>query len=354
MNAKLSWCELRELGVQGQGWPAPVLAHPYDRLPARAEAVLPEAVWNLSRQSTGFWVDFRTNASALHARTVLRVPPFEHQAYIKYLDLYARGADGSWRWAGVSRNGFVPSGQTPLVEGLTPEWRTFRLYLPLFYVIERLELGVPPDASLESLPPPAAKPLVVYGTSIVHGHSASRPGMAWPSILGRRLARPVINLGFSGSARMEPDLGRLLAELDAALLVVDPLPNMSRELVEQNTEPFLGHLLAAHPRTPLLLVEDRAHAQEWLYPGMRRDRLAKRAAFRAVYERLCAGGARNLAYVEGDPLLGADAEATVDGSHPSDLGFVRYADALEPAIAGLVRTGAPPLSRRPAARTRRR
>ena len=329
---KLQWHGLRTLGLQGQGWTN--TAHTYDRLPAHAEGVVTEAVWDLSRQSTGFYVDFRTNATELHARTVLRVPPHEHQSYIKYLDLYARDAAGLWRWAGMSKNGFIPSGQTPLIEGLTPEWRTYRLYLPLFYAVERIELGLPAEASFEPVMPPARKPIVVYGTSIVHGHNASRPGMAWTSILGRGLDWPVINLGFSGSACMEPDLSRIIAELDAALFVIDPLPNMSRETVEQNAEPFLRHLLATHPRTPILLVEDRAHAQEWLYPAMRRDREAKRAAFRALYDRLRAGGVANLAYTDGDPLLGDDSEATVDGSHPSDLGFVRYADCLQPIITG--------------------
>jgi hypothetical protein len=136
---------------------------------------------------------------------------------------------------------------------------------------------------------------------------------------------------------MEPDVGRIIAELDAALFVIDPLPNMSRETVELNAEPFLRPVLAAHPSTPILLVEDRAHAQEWLYPAMRRDREGNRAAFRALYDRLRAGGAASLAYTAGDPLLGGDSEATVDGSHPSDLGFVRYADCLQPTFAILLK-----------------
>lgn len=48
---KLNWIDLRDLGLQGWGWTD--TAHPYDRLPARAEALVPEPVWNLSRQSTG-------------------------------------------------------------------------------------------------------------------------------------------------------------------------------------------------------------------------------------------------------------------------------------------------------------
>lgn len=41
--------------------------------------------------------------------------------------------------------------------------------------------------------------------------------------------------------------------------------------------------------------------------------------------------------VDGEQLLGDDGEAATDGSHPSDLGMVRYADAYEPALRALLR-----------------
>ncbi|HVN78895.1 MAG TPA: SGNH/GDSL hydrolase family protein [Terriglobia bacterium] len=37
-------------------------------------------------------------------------------------------------------------------------------------------------------------------------------------------------------------------------------------------------------------------------------------------------------YLQGDRLLGQDGEATVDGTHPTDLGFLRMADAMEPTL----------------------
>src|SRR5690625_7653831 len=41
------------------------------------------------------------------------------------------------------------------------------------------------------------------GTSIIHGIAASRAGMSLPAILGRRLGRDVVGLGFSGNGKME-------------------------------------------------------------------------------------------------------------------------------------------------------
>lgn len=60
--------------------------------------------------------------------------------------------------------------------------------------------------------------------------------------------------------------------------------------------------------------------------------MAKRAALKKAYQNFLDAGVKNLYYVEGEPLLGSDWEATVDYSHPSDLGMQRMADYLEPIL----------------------
>ena len=323
----LQWIDARDLCIEGLGFAD--TAHPYDRLPARAEGVVRDVIWSLAQRTPDVLVQFETNATAIHTRVVLRPPLPEACLYRKYLDLYIRD-DGAWRWGGVSQFGFLPSGQTPLVTGLAQATRACRLYLPPFFAVDRLWIGVPKDATIRALPARTERPVAVYGTSIVHGSSASRPGMIFTGILGRRLDVPVLNLGFSGSAICEPELAHFLAELDPAFFVVDPLPNMNEERVRANTEPFLRILREARPETPILMVEDRCHAHEWLHPEQRKQRLAKRAAFREIYERLEKDDADRLHYVEGDQLLGGDSDLTTDGSHPSDLGYRHMADALEP------------------------
>ena len=42
-------------------------------------------------------------------------------------------------------------------------------------------------------------------------------------------------------------------------------------------------------------------------------------------------------YLDGDNLLGRDGEAATDGSHPNDLGMIRYADAYEPVLRSILR-----------------
>ena len=65
---------------------------------------------------------------------------------------------------------------------------------------------------------------------------------------------------------------------------------------------------------------------------------ANRAALRQVYASLQDEGVDNLHYLPGDQLLGADGEDTVDGSHPTDLGFMRQAEAFYPLLKSIVNT----------------
>jgi len=160
--------------------------------------------------------------------------------------------------------------------------------------------------------------------------------MAHVAILGRRLDRPVINLGFSGNGRMEIELADLLAELDAAVYVLDCLPNMSAKGVRERVVPFVGRLREKRPDTPVLLVEDRSYADSFLVAGRRKHNDANRAALQHAHRQLLADGVRGLSYLEGARLLGADGEDTVDGSHPTDLGFARQADAFAAALAPLL------------------
>jgi hypothetical protein len=51
--------------------------------------------------------------------------------------------------------------------------------------------------------------------------------------VGRLLDREVLNLGFSGNCRMQPEVAALLVELKPAALVVDCLPNMDAPTVTQ-------------------------------------------------------------------------------------------------------------------------
>jgi hypothetical protein len=135
---------------------------------------------------------------------------------------------------------------------------------------------------------------------------------------------------------MDAEIADLLAEIDAAVYVIDCLPNMTPALVAERAEPFLRRLRALRPETPVLLVEDRTFAQAPFVPGRLAEHEARRRPLRSAFETLRAEDGAPLGYLEGTELLGADGDDTVDGSHPSDLGFWRQANAFEPALRALL------------------
>ena len=333
----LKWHDVRDWGIEGKGWAD--TERPFDRLPARAKAKVRPPVWGLSRNSAGMCVRFQTDATAISARWTLLSPSLamNHMPAtgVSGLDLYAQDDAGRWRWLAVGRPQGVKS-QAQLVGGLPAGKRAYTLYLPLYNGVESVEIGLGPEAAAEPLPPRKSKPMLFYGTSIMQGGCASRPGMAHTAILGRRLDRAAINLGFSGNGTMDPEIADLMAELDPCVYIIDCLPNMAADAVAQRAEPLVRTLRAKHAETPIVLVEDRSYASSWLLASLRSRNAASRAALRKAFDRLVAAGVKGLHYVAGDPLLGDDAEATVDGSHPTDLGFARMADALEPVLKPLV------------------
>jgi len=332
----VQWHDLCTLGLAGKGWDD--TENPYERLPAKAKGVVRDAVWERSRCAAGLYVSFETDATDIRVQWTLEVdPPIGPQMAAtgcSGLDLYATDVDGRWRWVKC----FPPTGAESAggIGDLAPGKRRYRLYLPLRNPVKRAAAGVPEGAAFEAVPPSADRPIVYYGTSIVHGAAASRPGMCHAAILGRRLGVPLINLGFGGNGKMESEVAALLAELDPRLYIVDCLPNMTGDLVEERAYPLVRKLRDAHPDTPIVLVEDRTYDNAWIRPAARERHDTSRAALRQAYDRLVGEGVTGLTYVEGENLLGDDGDATVDASHPTDLGFWRMAEALEPVLRPLI------------------
>jgi len=333
------WYDLRLVGIEGQGWKD--TKAPFDRLPAKAEATVRKPVWDLSRHSAGMCARFVTDATTIKARWTLTSDRIEmpHMAATGVSGLDVRH-DGKWKWLNGGRPAKGTSQQATLATGLPAGTREYLLYLPLYNGVTSVEVGIPKDSKLSKPDARAAdrqKPILFYGTSITHGACASRPGMTHPAILGRRFDRPVINLGFSGNGKMDPEVGTLLTELDPAVYVIDCLPNLTAPEVAERTEPLVRTLRKAHAGTPILLVEDRTYPNSFLMTNLKQRNQDSRAALKKAYDKLIADGVKGLHYLEGDKLLGDDNEGTVDNSHPTDLGFVRHADAFEKVLAPLLR-----------------
>ena len=63
---ELEWYDAKKFTVEGLGFHD--VKSPYDRLPGRAEGLVPAPVWNLSHDSAGALVRFVAGTTAIHAR----------------------------------------------------------------------------------------------------------------------------------------------------------------------------------------------------------------------------------------------------------------------------------------------
>lgn len=325
--------------IDGQAW-SNEMRDTIQRFPPRAEASVRKAVWNLSRNSAGLSIRFVSNAPQIIIRykvTGSVSMPHMPSTGVSGVDLYGIDSDGTWHLA----SGKYSFKDTVVYnfDKLRPNdnyhklGREYRLFLPLYNSVRDLEIGVPNGSSFTVLPQRMEKPIVVYGTSIAQGACASRPGMAWTNIVSRKLDRTVINLAFSGNGRLEKEVVDLINEIDAKVFVLDCLPNLIYPIVERKELQkriieSVKSLRAKHPLTPILLTEHDGYTEGYLMPH--RQPLFEEANqdLREAFAQLTAEKVTNI-YLLPISEIGMDLDCMVDGTHPNDLGMMRYAIAYE-------------------------
>jgi lysophospholipase L1-like esterase len=319
----------------------------FNRLPAKYEKIVRPPVWSLSKNSSGISIHFTTNSPVIAAKwKLMKYPRSGNMTSIATsgLDLYCL-VDGKWEYV----NSGIPSGldnEKILISDMDTSYKEFLLNLPLYDGVENIEIGINANFSI-SAPKKffykINKPIVFYGTSITQGASASRPGMAYPSIISRRLSAETINLGFSGNGKFESSIGQALCEIDASLFVIDCTPNSGPDVIKNNTVKLLQQIRKCKPNTPILLVESIRREYSYFKKsdestfGSRKYILAQNDELKKSFNKAKSMGIGNLYYLESDGLIGYDHEGTVDGTHLTDLGFYRIADKIETKIIGILK-----------------
>jgi len=125
---------------------------------------------------------------------------------------------------------------------------------------------------------------------------------------------------------------KLLAELDPSAYVLDSLPNVNAAETAERLDPLVKTLRAAHPLTPIVLVENVTYSNAPYVEARKTKAEEVNALLRREYDKMVSAGDKNVYYVTSSHLLGADGEDTVDGTHPTDLGFVRMAQGIAPVL----------------------
>lgn len=143
------------------------------------------------------------------------------------------------------------------VSGLGTRSKTVEMWLPHNEQVELV--AVRADAPIT--PAPATGPVWVHhGSSISHGSNATSPTGIWPAVAARAAGLQLHNLGFGGSAMVDPFMARVIRDTPADLISVKLGINvvnfdaMRLRAFVPAVHGFLDTIRDGHPTTPLLLV----------------------------------------------------------------------------------------------------
>lgn len=303
----------------------------WHRLPKDIIGEINDTVTRLASYTSGGRIRFATDAARVCVRVKPSNPEFRSNmtdAATVGCDLYVDGefveAVFSWeRGTNVyERTVNLPSGTHEIM-----------IHLPLYSTVESVVVGVSDGASVAPAKPyRITKPILFYGSSITHGVSASRPGLAYPAMLSRWLDADIINLGLSGNCKGERILADYFAGLDISAFVLDYDHNAPtvQHLIDTH-EPFFKVIRAAKPNLPIIMVSrpNTANSPDW------RER---RDVVRRTYENAKAAGDVNVYFIDGSELFGSDDRdaCVIDGTHPNDLGFYRMAQGIYQVLRDVV------------------
>ena len=330
------WHDVRQAPFALYGFEDPCQTPCFRRVPREVADRTSDGVSKLSLESAGGRVRFSTDSAYIAVRAKFRaVGRSPHLTLISTsgFDLYRDGPFGS-RFVREFR---MPYDMTDSYEQLLRvdggRMQAYTVNFPIHAVVETLEIGLAPGARLEEgaayrpLPP-----VVIYGSSIVHGTAATRPGNIYPAILSRMLDMDVRNLGFSGMANGEEALARWIATLPMSVFVCDYDHNSPDDVQLAATHyPFYETVRRKNPTLPYIMV---TRPDLGVCRAERELTFKRRDVIMASYLRARAAGDQNVYFVDGLSfgIEPHSSEMTVDNCHPGDAGFVRMADAIGTVI----------------------
>ena len=291
------------------------------------------------RCASGIAVAFKTNSKVIVLKNTIgeynegvMTSPLSFRGF----DLYIK-KDGKWIFAGSKVNRKVNDGRIlTLAQDMNGEMKECLIHFPIYSELLSVKIGVEKDAVLESIEPPFRHKVAIYGSSFTHGSGVSRPGMTYPMQFVRNTGIQLLSIGCGGNGKMQPQYAELLAKCDVEAMIFDCFSNPDAKLIEERTLPFIRTIRKAHPDIPLIFIgtvyrESRNFNTRFQKSEQDKMDMAEKMMAKAMEEF------DDVYYVTPKTLTGYDHETSVDGTHPSDLGYYRWAKAIEKPVIKILK-----------------
>lgn len=334
-KTELKWVDATELGIHGHTKQTD--KSPYYRFDHAPYEGFSKGIIKHSKESAGLYISFKTNSPQVSASwETSSNSMLDNMSGIiqRGLDLYIK-QNGKWEFVGVGRvpvNAKVTKYKRCIIKNLPNGENEFLLYLPIWCEIKSLEIGVNADAEIQGLPSPFRHKVVVFGSSITHGASASRAGLTYTALLSRNLGIDFVNFGFSGSCKMQPQFLEFLKGVEADAFLFDSFSNPTTDQIKERLNNFVDEMVKSHPGKPLIFLMtpfiDSINSRVYKTRITRRDTAAE--MMKALSKKH-----KDVYLLDVKDVLGK--ESTIDGTHPNDLGFYRFVNAYQTKIAKILK-----------------
>lgn len=308
----------------------------FKRMPDDVAARVSDGVAKLARNTAGGRVRFCTDSRYVAIKAEMPMMCLmSHMAFTGsagfdlYIDSPETGMSRFWKAFRPSAD--AKKGFESKVQFADRKQRWFTINFPSYSNVRNLYIGLQRDAKVgEGMKYRRELPVVYYGSSITQGACATHPGNAYQNMISRELGLDFLNFGFSGNGRGEDEMIRYLAALPMLAFVSDYDHNAPGTAHLAVTHRKLYEAVrAAHPDIPYLMIT-RTDDYSTYYDLRLDNRQAVLDNFRLAREQ----GDCNVYYIDGGEIFRGPHEdqCTVDGTHPTDIGFSLMADAIGCAL----------------------
>lgn len=290
------------------------------------------------RCSAGLAVLFRTNSSVISVK-----PDYGYMnrasntmgISLRGFDLYIM-KDGKWLYAaskapvdGKEEENLV------LIKDMPEGEKECMLYLPIYSELYSLKIGVEEGSEISYMDSPFRYRVGIFGSSFTQGISTSRPGMSYPMQLMRHTGIQILSLGCSGNCKLQPYFADVLADADVDALIFDAFSNPSADMIKERLFPFIERVREAHPDIPLIFMQ--TIYRESRNFSLRNDRNEQAKMDMASGLMTEAVKKYDNVYFIKTGTGKNSAESSVDGTHPSDMGYLGWAESIEKPVMKILR-----------------
>ena len=218
---------------------------------------------------------------------------------------------------------------------LSGKMSDYTLFFPLYSGVISLEIELENGSTVKSYDRyENKKKILYYGSSITQGGCASRADNCYQAYISEWTDTDYTILGFSGNAKGEDKMQKFIAEYDCDIFVCDYDHNAPTVEHLKNTHKKLYQTFRANAKNkdiPIIFISK---------PDYTRDEKANERLkiIRETFDFAVSTGDKNVYLIDGRTLYPKNLyeHCSVDGTHPTDLGFYFFAKRLYKTIKKLI------------------